>query len=94
MNPNPAWTRLSIENCPRRKIRLIVGNAKCCHLNKLTCEGTSQQVFLKVFRLLELHSGMYVFSTQLSDLLPLSPSLWFNSLLLPCVNKYMYVYSV
>jgi hypothetical protein len=26
--------------CPRRKIRLKEGNAKCRHLKKLTCEGT------------------------------------------------------
>jgi hypothetical protein len=31
---------------------------------------------------------MLVFSTQLCELLPLSPSLWFNSPPLPCVNKY------
>ncbi len=32
----------------RRKISLIEGNAKCCHLKnilKLTCKGTLQQVF-------------------------------------------------
>jgi hypothetical protein len=30
----------------RRKIRLIEGNAKCRHLNKLTCKGTWRQVFI------------------------------------------------
>jgi hypothetical protein len=30
----------------RRKIKLIEGNAKCCHLKKLTCNGTLQQVFI------------------------------------------------
>ncbi len=36
-----------------------------------------------------------VFSTQLGELLPLSPSFWFNSPPLPCVNKYtVYTYTV
>jgi hypothetical protein len=30
----------------RRKIRLIEGNAKCRHLNKLTCKRTLRQVFI------------------------------------------------
>jgi hypothetical protein len=30
----------------RRKIWLIEGNAKCCHLKKLTCKGTLRQVFI------------------------------------------------
>ncbi len=30
----------------RRKIRLIVGNAKCCHLKKVTCKVTLRQVFI------------------------------------------------
>ncbi len=29
-----------------RKIRLIEGNANCCHLKKLTCKGTLLQVFI------------------------------------------------
>ncbi len=29
-----------------RNIRLIEGNAKCCHLKKLTCKGTLGQVFI------------------------------------------------
>ncbi len=38
---------------------------------------------------------MLVFSTQLCELLPLSPSLWFNSPPLPCVNKYtVFTYTV
>jgi hypothetical protein len=28
------------------KIRLKEGNGKCCHLKKLTCKGTSPQVFI------------------------------------------------
>ncbi len=47
---------------------------------------------------MEIQSVMLVFSTQLCELLPLSPSLWFNSLL-PCppslVNKYtVYTHTV
>ncbi len=30
----------------RRKVRLIEGNAKCCHLKNLTCKATSRQVFI------------------------------------------------
>jgi hypothetical protein len=30
----------------RSKIRLIEGNAKCCHLKKLTYKGTLRQVFI------------------------------------------------
>ncbi len=30
----------------RRKLRLIEGNAKCRHLNKLICKGTLRQVFI------------------------------------------------
>jgi hypothetical protein len=30
----------------RGKIRRIEGNAKCRHLNKLTCKGTLRQVFI------------------------------------------------
>ncbi len=38
---------------------------------------------------------MLVFSTQLCELLPLSPSLWFNSPPLLCVNKYTaYTYTM
>ncbi len=31
---------------PRRKIRLIEGNAKCRHLKKFICKGTLRQVFI------------------------------------------------
>jgi hypothetical protein len=53
-------------------------NANCHHLNKFTCKGTLWQVFSKVYRL-EVQSVILVFSTQLCELLPLSPSLWFKS---------------
>jgi hypothetical protein len=47
---------------------------------KLTCKGTLRQVFISsVHHRLEIHSVMLVFSTQLYELLPLQPSLWFNS---------------
>jgi hypothetical protein len=50
----------------------------------LTCKGTLRQVFIRVYRL-EIQSIMLVFSTQLCELLPLYPSLWFTSPL-PCVH--------
>ncbi len=43
---------------------------KCRHLRKLTCKGTLRQVFLRVYRM-EIRSVMFVFSTQLCELLPL-----------------------
>jgi hypothetical protein len=54
--------------------------AKCRHLKKLTCKGTSRQIFIRV---IEIYGIMLVFSTQLGELLPLEPSLWMNSPLLP-----------
>ncbi len=65
-------------------INNIETKAKCRHLQKLTCKG---QVFIRVHRL-KMQSIMLVFSTQLCELLPLSPSLWFNSppLTLPSVK--------
>jgi hypothetical protein len=69
--------------------------AKCCQ-TKYTCKGTSRQRFIRVYRL-EIQSVMLVFSTQLCELLPLSPSLWFNFPPPPlsCLNKYtLYTYTV
>ncbi len=66
--------------------------AKC--RQKLTCKGTSRQVFIRVYRL-EIQSVMLVFSTLFWELLPLEPSLWFNSppsLPLPCVKVQYTVY--
>ncbi len=42
----PRWQQLN-----HRMIRLMEGNAKCCHLKKLTCKGTLQLVFIGVYRL-------------------------------------------
>jgi hypothetical protein len=83
---------------PWTTVYSIDTKAKCRHLKKLTCKGTLRQVFIGVYRL-EIQSVMMVFSTQLSELLPLSPSLWLNSPPphpLPCMNKYtsIHVYSV
>ncbi len=39
----PVRMNISID---RRKMRLIEGNAKCCHLKILTCKGTLRQVFI------------------------------------------------
>ncbi len=43
--------------------------AKCCHLQKLTCKWTLRPVFIRVYRM-EIQSVMLVFSTQLCELLP------------------------
>jgi hypothetical protein len=52
---------------------------KCNFLKKLTCKkGTLREMFIRVYRL-EIQSVLLVFSTQLCELLPLQPSLWFNS---------------
>jgi hypothetical protein len=48
-------------------------------------------MFIRAYRL-EKDSVMLVFSTQLCELLPLFPSLWFAPPL-PCVNKYT-LYSI
>jgi len=65
----------------------IVNKAKCRHLKNLTCKGTLRQLFIRVYRL-DIHSVKLIFSTQLCELLPLQPSLWFNSTQPPpCVNK-------
>ena len=49
------------------------------HLKNLTCKGTLRQLFIRVYRL-EIQSVMFVFSTQLCELLPapLTFSLQFN----------------
>ena len=51
------------------------GSADPCHLKKLTWKGTLRQVLSRIYRL----EVMLVFSTKLCELLPLTPSLWFNS---------------
>jgi hypothetical protein len=60
----------------------------------MTCKGTMRQVFIRVYRL-EIQSVMLVFSTQLCELLPLYPSLWFipPPHPLPCV-KVQYIQTV
>ena len=51
---------------------------KCRHLKKLTWKGTLRRVFIRVYRLDHIQSVRLVFSTQLCELLPLLPSLWFT----------------
>jgi hypothetical protein len=63
--------------------------SKCRHLKKLTCKESLRQVFNRVYRL-QIQSFMLVFSIQLCELLPHSPSHWFNSTPIPYVNKYIY----
>ncbi len=63
---------------------------------KITCKRTSRQVFIRVYRL-QIQSVMLAFSTQNCALLPLKPSLLFDSPPLPPfhVNKYtLYTYTV
>ncbi len=63
---------------------------------QLTCKGTLRQMLIRVYRL-EIQPVMFVFSTQLSELLPLTFSLvqLSPSPPLPCVNKYtVYTYTV
>jgi hypothetical protein len=45
---------------------------------KLISEGTLRQIFIRVYGL-KIQSVMLVFSTQRCELLPLQPSLWFNT---------------
>ncbi len=59
-------------------INYIDTKAKCRHPKILNYIGTLRQVCIKVYSL-DIKSVMLVFSTQLCKLLPLSPSLWFNS---------------
>ena len=67
-------------------INYIDTKANCRHIKKITCKGTLWQAFIRVYRL-EIQSVMLVFSTQLFDLLPFSPSLWLNSPPSPTVCK-------
>ncbi len=49
-------------------INYIETKAKCCHLKKLTCKGTLQQVFIIVYRLEKHFCHELVFLTQLCKL--------------------------
>jgi hypothetical protein len=66
--------------------------ATCRYLKKLAGKGTLRQVFIR-FYTLEVQSVMLVFSTQLCELLPLSPSLLSIPPPPPRVNKYTIVYT-
>jgi hypothetical protein len=59
-------------------INYIETKGKCRNLKKLTCKGTLRRVFIRVYGL-EIQSVVLVFSTQICELLPLSPSIWFIS---------------
>jgi hypothetical protein len=62
----------------------------------MTCKGTLRQVVIRVYRL-EIQLDVLVFSTQHCELLPLCPSLRFNSTLPPFLVGisilYIYVYT-
>ncbi len=64
VNHNPTL----LEDYKNGLINYIDTKAKCCHLKKFTCKGTSRQVFIRVYRL-EIRSVMLVFSTKLCELL-------------------------
>ncbi len=86
-------TRVSLDH---GLINFIATKGKCRHLKKFTFKVNSRQVFIRDYGL-EIQSVMLVLSTQLRELLPLSPSLWFISppSPLPCVNQYtVYTYPV
>ncbi len=51
-------------------INYIDTKSKCRHLKNLAFKGTLRQVFIRVSRF-EIHSVMFVFSTQLCELLSL-----------------------
>ncbi len=79
-------TELASQSVKGRKscIRLTFFNlysrhqSKMSSSKKLTCKETLWQVFIRVYKL-EIQAVMLLFWTQLCELLPLSPSLWFNS---------------
>jgi hypothetical protein len=45
-SPSQAWLLIWLHAWARRKIRLLEGNAKCRHLEKLTYKGTLRQMFI------------------------------------------------
>jgi hypothetical protein len=51
-------------------INCIVTKAKCRHLKKLPSKGNLRQVFIRDYRL-DIQSVMFVFSTQICELMPL-----------------------
>jgi hypothetical protein len=68
--------------------------SKMFSLKIFPCKETLRQMFFIVYRL-EIQSVMLVFSTHLYELLPLSPSLWFNSSPYPFLNNYtVHMYTV
>ncbi len=62
---NPEWWGHGLINS-------IDTKAKCLNLEKLTCKGTLRQVFIRIYRLV-IHPIMLVFSTQLCELLAVTP---------------------
>ncbi len=62
-----AWTNNNLDT-----------KTKCRHLKKLTCKGLCGRC-LSEFMVWRYNQLCWLFSTELRELLPLSPSLWFNS---------------
>ncbi len=87
---------------PRRKARLIEGNAKCRHLTKITCKGTLRQGIIRVYRL-EINNFLCTFShvgnfnPALVFVFSCFASLPFSLVQphppFPCMNKYSILYT-
>ncbi len=94
---------ISAHRLPRRKKRLIEGNAKCHHLTKITCKGTLRQVFIRVYRLeianfLCTFSHVGIFNPALVSVFFCVASLPFSLVQthppFPCMNKYSILYTL
>jgi hypothetical protein len=68
------FSRFVFDPHARGIINYIDTEAKCHLSKKLTSKGTLRQVFITVYRL-QIQTVILVFSTQLCELLHLSPSL-------------------
>ncbi len=72
----------------RGLINYIDTKAKCLHIRKFYMQRDLAAGFFQSLQRLQ-SAIMLVFSTQLCELLPLQPFIWFSSPTpLPCVNKY------
>jgi hypothetical protein len=78
-----------IESAAHGLINYKANNEKCCHLKKNCGRCLTEFIDWRVFRRVYRLEVMLVFSTQLCELLPLTPSLGLVQLSpLPRVNKY------
>jgi hypothetical protein len=68
-NPSHESPPIWIHSSEHGLINYIDSNAKCRHLYKFTCKGTSRQVFIRVYRL-EIQSVMLVFRPSFLNCCP------------------------